>query len=52
MKLRKFYVKSAFLNGDLKKNIYMEQPEGSNDDSDRILKLKNSLYGLKHASKD
>lgn len=28
LKLRQFDVKTAFLNGDLDEEIYMEQPEG------------------------
>jgi hypothetical protein len=44
-------VKTAFLNGDLEEKIYMKQPEGFDDDSDRACKLKKSIYGLKQASR-
>jgi hypothetical protein len=44
-------VKSPFLNGDLKEELYMEQPEGSSltDNPDYVCKLKKDLYGLKQA---
>ena len=44
-------VKSTFLNGDLKEEVYMEQPEGFqlSDNLDFFCKLKKALYGLKQA---
>jgi hypothetical protein len=44
-------VKSYFLNGDLKEEVYMEQPEGFqlSDNLDFICKMKKALYGLKQA---
>jgi FtsZ-interacting cell division protein YlmF len=44
-------VKSSFLNGDLKEEVYMEQPEGFqlSDNPDFVCKLKKALYGLKQA---
>ena len=38
--------KMAFLNGDLEKDIYMDQPQGFVQ-GDMVCKLKKSLYGLK-----
>ena len=44
-------VKLAFLNGELKEEVYMEQSEGFNltEGKDFVCKLKKALYGLKHA---
>jgi hypothetical protein len=44
-------VKSAFLNGYIKEEVYVEQPPGFEDDkqSNHVYKLRNALYGLKQA---
>ena len=46
-------VKSAFLNGYINEEIYVEQPPGFEDDKkpDHMYKLKKALYGLKQAPK-
>ena len=42
-------VKSAFLNGPIKEEVYVEQPPGFEDDRypDHVCKLSKALYGLK-----
>ncbi|GJX43455.1 retrovirus-related pol polyprotein from transposon TNT 1-94 [Tanacetum coccineum] len=44
-------VKTAFLNGPLKKEVYVSQPDGfvNPDFPDHVYKLKKALYGLKQA---
>ena len=44
-------VESAFLNGDLSEEVYMEQPEGFklSNNPDLVCKLKKVLYGFKQA---
>lgn len=42
-------VKTAFLYGDLNEIIFMEQPTGFNDGTNRVCRLNKSLYGLKQA---
>ena len=49
LELAQFDVKSAFLNGVIKEEIYMHQPEGYEDGSQRVCKLLRSLYGLKQS---
>ena len=50
-KLYEMDVKSAFLNGFLNKEVFVEQPKGFQDPhfSDHVLRLKKALYGLKQA---
>jgi hypothetical protein len=44
-------VKSAFLNGPIKEEVYVEQPPGIDDDRypNHVYMLFKALYGLKQA---
>ena len=44
-------VKCAFLNGDLNKYIYMQQPQIFFTNPSLVCRIKKSLYGLKQAPK-
>ena len=50
-KLFQMDVKSAFHNGPIKEEVYVEQPPGFEDDRypDHVYKLSKALYGLKQA---
>ena len=45
-------VNGAYLNGTIKEQIYMKQPEGFNDGTGRVCHLIKSLYGLKQAGRE
>nr|GEX26288.1 retrovirus-related Pol polyprotein from transposon TNT 1-94 [Tanacetum cinerariifolium] len=46
-------VKTAFLNGPLKEEVYVAQPDGfvNPDHPEKVYRLKKALYGLKQAPK-
>jgi hypothetical protein len=49
LELHQMDVKTAFLNGDLEKNVYMAQPKSFVvEEKERMrCRLKKSIYGLK-----
>ena len=49
LKIHQIDVEIAFLNGNLEKEIYMDQPEGvvEPEQESKVYKLNKSLYGLK-----
>jgi len=49
MVIRQFDVKTAFLHGKLDEEIYLQQPEGFDDGTNRVCRLQRSLYGLKQS---
>ena len=50
-KLYQMDVKSAFLNGFIQEEVYVDQPPrfGNSDKPNHVFKLKKALYGLKQA---
>jgi hypothetical protein len=51
IKLYQMDIKSAFLNGIINEEVYVEQPPGFEDEKkpNHVYKLKKALYGLKQA---
>jgi len=49
--IRQIDVTTAYLNGDLDEEIYMEPPEGYDIPEGHVLLLKKALYGLKQAGR-
>nr|GEX43019.1 retrovirus-related Pol polyprotein from transposon TNT 1-94 [Tanacetum cinerariifolium] len=51
MTIYQMVVKTAFLNGELKEEVYVSQPEGfvDPDHPTHVYRLKKALYGLKQA---
>ena len=49
LKIHQVDVKTAFLNGVVEEEVYMEQPLGfeTHDGESRVCILKKALYGLK-----
>ena len=50
-KIHQMDVKTAFINGMIKEEVYIEQPEGFEtlDRESHVCQLKRALYGLKQA---
>uniref|UniRef100_A0A2N9HAA9 CCHC-type domain-containing protein n=1 Tax=Fagus sylvatica TaxID=28930 RepID=A0A2N9HAA9_FAGSY len=53
LELHQLDVKTTFLNGDLKEEIYMDQPDGFQikGQEGKVCRRKKSLYGLKQSSR-
>ncbi|CAI7741183.1 unnamed protein product, partial [Closterium sp. NIES-54] len=48
-KIKQMDITTAFLNGIILEELYMLQPEGLDDGSGRMCRLKKAIYGLKQA---
>jgi len=44
-------VKTAFLHGNLDEEIYVELPQGYDNNGNNVCKLKKSMYGLRQAGR-
>lgn len=49
MNIEQMDVKTAFLNGIIISEVYVNQPQGYQDGTDRVYKLYKSLYGLRES---
>ena len=52
LKIQQLDIKGAYLNGILKEKVYMRQPKGYEDGTDRICELIKTLYGLKQSGRE
>jgi hypothetical protein len=51
LKIKQIDIRSAYLNGVMTEEIYMEQPKGYDDNSGRVCLLKKGLYGTKQGGR-
>lgn len=42
-------VETAFLNGRVRSEVYVTQPQGYEDGTERVCKLEKALYGLRES---
>jgi hypothetical protein len=49
LELEQMDVKTAFLYGGVKEEIYVTQPQGFDDKSGKVFRLRKALYGLKQS---
>lgn len=52
LEIRQLDVKGAYLHGELKEEVYMVQPPGFEDETDRVCHLNKTLYGLKQSGRE
>src|SRR5258708_14876970 len=52
LKIGQMDSKGDYLNGDLKEEIYMRQPEGFDNQRGRACHLIHTLYGLKQSGRE
>ena len=51
MKIHQMDVVTAYLQGDVEEELYLEQPQGFSDDTDKVCRLRKAIYGLKQAGR-
>lgn len=51
MKIHQMDAVTAFLQGDIKEELYMQQPVGFEDGTNRVCKLNKAIYGLRQAGR-
>ena len=51
LKTRRWDIVSAFLHGDIDMVVYMQQPQGFSDGSNRVCLLKKAIYGLHQSAR-
>lgn len=49
--IKQFDVPTAYLNGNLEKDVYMKPPDGVELEKNKVLKLNRGLYGLRESGK-
>ena len=49
--IRHIDIKTAYLNGKIAEELYLDPPEGMPDMKGKLLRLKKGLYGLKQAAR-
>ncbi len=52
LQIQQMDVKGAYLNGILKENVYMRQPDGFDDGTKQVCWLRKTLYGLKQSGRE
>ena len=52
LRIEQMDVETAFLNGKINSEVYMNQPKGYEDGTDRVCKLIKALYGLRESPRD
>lgn len=51
MKMEHWDIVSAFLHGEIDMEVYMQQPQGFNDGTNRVCLLRKAIYGLHQSAR-
>ena len=52
LRIEQMDVETAFLNGKINSEVYVNQPKGYEDGTNRVFKLMKALYGLRESPRD